>query len=344
MPKEEVIQYLEVVNPELVLTYLDHCIFKSDETSTKFIDTLINKYRESIRPWIIDYRMDMQRKYDTIEVLDISQNSENDLLEKTDLVVSRPEPAGQEPGKLGELRRKLMNLLEVCDYYTTETLSAYLLHDGLFEERAIVLGKMGNYREALMIYVHILNDLELAEQYCLKQYEKTNSIHKDSNRDVFLYLFEQCLFKPDKDELSKYFIDNDNNAISTYKLPLLLPKSVISYLKNEQNKRNLDDLDLNVQIAIAILAQHSTKINLFRAIELLEDKLPLRALDLILSPSIHHLGSKNNHTRFLRRLLKSEWLKVHEERIQVEQSNSVVITGTEICKACMKKIGKRYCF
>ncbi len=68
----------------------------------------------------------------------------------------RPEPAGQEPGELGHYRRKLMHLLEESDHYSTETLSTYLLHDGLFDERAIVMGKIGNHQEALIIYVHIL--------------------------------------------------------------------------------------------------------------------------------------------------------------------------------------------
>ena len=337
-PKDDIVQYLEAINPDLALTYLDHYIenLKWNETSTKMIDTLINKYRDSIRPLIAQYRAELQQQGNNDNRMEILNT--NDDENNTEYHYLRPEPAGQEPGKLGQLRRKLMHVLEICDYYTMETLSAYLLHDGLFEERAIVLGKMGNHREALMIYVHILNDLEMAEQYCWKQFNKAAHC-KGADRRVFYYLFEQCLRKPMRMELSKYL--NDNAASNTFKMSLLLPSSVHAYLNDERNRSILADLDLNVRIAIAILAQHSTRINLIDAIKLLDDRLPLQALYLILPPAIHHLASNHNHSRMLRRLLKSQILKVHQQRIQVEQASRVIITGTEICQACMKRIGKR---
>lgn len=338
-PKDDIVQYLESINPDLALTFLDHYIenLKWNETSTKMIDTLINKYRDSIRPLIALYRAELQQQGhndNLMEILNTTYDDEKDA----EYHYLRPEPAGQEPGKLGQLRRKLMHVLEICDYYTMETLSAYLLHDGLFEERAIVLGKMGNHREAVMIYVHILNDLEMAEQYCWKQFHRAAHC-KGADRRVFYYLFEQCLRKPMRNELSKYL--NDNTAINTFNMPLLLPSSIHAFLKDPRNQSILDNLDLNVRIAIAILAQHSTRINLIDAIESLDDRLPLQALYLILPPAIHHLSSNHNHSRMLRRLLKSQRLKVHQRRIQVEQASRVIITGTEICQACMKRIGKR---
>jgi len=36
---------------------------------------------------------------------------------------------------------------------------------GFFEERAILLGKQGRHEEALAIYVHVLHDNRMAEEY-----------------------------------------------------------------------------------------------------------------------------------------------------------------------------------
>ncbi|KAG9466579.1 hypothetical protein GDO78_016380, partial [Eleutherodactylus coqui] len=51
---------------------------------------------------------------------------------------------------------------------------------GLLEERALLLGRMGKHEQALFIYVHILKDTNMAEQYCHKHYDYA----KDGNKDV----------------------------------------------------------------------------------------------------------------------------------------------------------------
>jgi hypothetical protein len=58
-------------------------------------------------------------------------------------------------------------------------LPTYLLNDGLFEERAIVMGKIGNHKEALVIYVHMLHDMKKAEDYCERMYNKGLPENKD---------------------------------------------------------------------------------------------------------------------------------------------------------------------
>lgn len=47
-----------------------------------------------------------------------------------------------------------------------------LLHPGLYEERAIILGKLGRHEQALSIYVSVLGDIQRAKEYCDKVYQK----------------------------------------------------------------------------------------------------------------------------------------------------------------------------
>jgi len=44
----------------------------------------------------------------------------------------------------------------------------FVLFTGLFEERAIVLGKLGRHEHALAIYMSILKDVPRAVEYCDK--------------------------------------------------------------------------------------------------------------------------------------------------------------------------------
>jgi hypothetical protein len=47
--------------------------------------------------------------------------------------------------------------------YSVTTYSS-ISSTGFFEERAIVLGKLGCYEEALAIYIHVLHENRMAEE------------------------------------------------------------------------------------------------------------------------------------------------------------------------------------
>jgi len=49
---------------------------------------------------------------------------------------------------------------------------------GLFEERAIVLGRMGMHENAISIYMRTLNDVEKAMQYCDNVYHRKQEGYK----------------------------------------------------------------------------------------------------------------------------------------------------------------------
>ena len=50
---------------------------------------------------------------------------------------------------------------------------------GLFEERAILLGKVGRHEQALSIYTNILKDLPAAIEYCNICYQSDSSANKE---------------------------------------------------------------------------------------------------------------------------------------------------------------------
>ena len=51
-----------------------------------------------------------------------------------------------------------------------------------YEERAILLGRLGHHEQALAIYTHLLKDIDKALEYCHQNYS-TNNTH---NEDVSL--------------------------------------------------------------------------------------------------------------------------------------------------------------
>jgi len=64
------------------------------------------------------------------------------------------------------------------------------LNLGLFEERAILFGKLGRHAEALSIYINILNDIPAAIEYCDLCYQSQSLSSKEVG---FIVLTRKCL-------------------------------------------------------------------------------------------------------------------------------------------------------
>ena len=56
----------------------------------------------------------------------------------------------------------------------------------LFEERALLLGRVGRHDQALAIYAHVLNDPLMAEEYCKKIYDPEKEENKEVSTDISL--------------------------------------------------------------------------------------------------------------------------------------------------------------
>ena len=50
---------------------------------------------------------------------------------------------------------------------------------GFYEERALLLGRLGRHEQALAIYAHILKDTKRAEEYCRRNYARDPEANKD---------------------------------------------------------------------------------------------------------------------------------------------------------------------
>ena len=50
---------------------------------------------------------------------------------------------------------------------------------GLFEERAVLLGKLGRHEQALSIYTNILKDMPAAVEYCNICYQSDSPTNKE---------------------------------------------------------------------------------------------------------------------------------------------------------------------
>ncbi|EGG22622.1 tetratricopeptide-like helical domain-containing protein [Cavenderia fasciculata] len=101
-------------------------------------------------------------------------------------------PAASELGNLREIRLKLINFLQTSKFYLPEKMLSRFPVDDLFEERAILLSKIGRHEQALAIYAHKLKNFKMAEEYCDRVYNRDSQ----DSRDVYLNLLNVYL-KPE---------------------------------------------------------------------------------------------------------------------------------------------------
>lgn len=287
-----VLEFLRHNAPQLEIPYLEHLIhFWNDKTSF-FHTTLLLRYRQKVAPLLSKYL----------------ESIGDDV----------PCPAGQEPGELGELRLKLLDFLEISDHYTTQGLPALLLSEGLCEERAIVVGKLGQHEEALSIFIYVLNNPKRAEEYCLAVHKKK----LPNSKDIFFLLLKLYLHPP--------------NSLSSSQLQRKMSVSSASRLSNSSTHM---PINLSSKI-VKLLNEHGDKIDPLKAISELPDEFDIVRLKDYLSITLRLKLRESHDKEMFRQLIMSKFYQVQKTWIQLQKANKIVIDDGTICQVCSKKIGR----
>ncbi|XP_037097091.1 vam6/Vps39-like protein isoform X2 [Syngnathus acus] len=278
LPRDKVLNFLKEGFKELAIPYLEHIIYVWDDKGPEFHNTLIQLYLERVQGLMKQYL--------------------NSLPEGVAAVA-----AGTEKGDLGEFRNKLLSFLDISSSYEPARLISDFPFDGLLEERALLLGRMGKHEQALFIYVHILKDTRMAEEYCHSHY--SSSVEAD--KDVYLSLLRMYLSPPDA------------HCLGPIKMELSEPQA-------------------NLQAALEVLELHHSKLNTTKAIDLLPANTQIYEIRAFLESVLEEKAQRKRSNQVLKSLLQAEFLRVQEERI-FHQQVKCVITEEKTCRVCKKKIG-----
>ncbi|MED6290406.1 Vam6/Vps39-like protein [Characodon lateralis] len=278
LPRDKVLQFLKEGFEELAIPYLEHIIYVWDENGPEFHNVLIQLYLSRVQGLMKQYLYSLPEGVSAV-------------------------PAGQEKGELGQFRNKLLSFLDISTSYEPARLISDFPFDGLLEERALLLGRMGKHEQALFIYVHVLDDTRMAEEYCHRHYNSS----VEGNKDVYLSLLRMYLSPPDV------------HCLGPIKMELTEPQA-------------------NLQAALQVLEMHHSKLNTTKAINLLPANTQIREISVFLESVLEEKAQMKRCNQVLKSLLQAEFLRVQEERI-FHQQVKCVITEEKTCRVCKKKIG-----
>ncbi|CAL8302198.1 unnamed protein product [Boreogadus saida] len=278
LPRDRVLSFLREGFRELAAPYLEHIIHVWEDPRPDFHNVLVQLYLERVQGLMKQYL--------------------NSLPEGVSAVA-----AGKEEGDLGEFRSKLLDFLDMSSSYEPARLISDFPFDGLLEERALLLGRMGKHEQALFIYVHVLKDTRMAEEYCHGHYDDLT----EGNKDVYLSLLRMYLSPPDV------------HCLGPIKMELAEPQA-------------------NLQAALQVLELHHSKLNTTKAIHLLPANTQIREIRVFLESVLEERAQRKRFDQVLKSLLQAEFLRVQEERI-FHQQVKCVITEEKTCRVCKKKMG-----
>ncbi|KAK7294451.1 hypothetical protein RJT34_17340 [Clitoria ternatea] len=372
---EDIVEYLKSLcgtDPMLVLEFsmlvLESCpsqtieLFLSGNIPADMVNSYLKKHSPNMQARYLEHMLAMNENA-------ISGNLQNEMVhiylsEVLDWHADLTAQQNWDEKVYSPTRKKLLAALEGISGYNPEALLNRLPQDALYEERAILLGKMNQHELALSLYVHKLNAPELALAYCDRVYDSHQPSAKHSS-NIYLVLL-QIYLNPRKTTAS--FEKRITNLLSPQNttIPKLTStpslkgrgrgsKKIAAIEGAEDMKLSLSSTDssrsdgdadeyseggstIMLDKVLDLLSRRWDRINGAQALKLLPRETKLQDLLSFLGPLMRKSSEMHRNCSVIKSLRQSENLQVKDE-VYSQRKAVVKITSDSMCSLCNKKIG-----
>ncbi|CAM8912255.1 unnamed protein product [Rhodiola kirilowii] len=374
---EMIIEYLKplcATDPMLVLEFsmlvLESCptqtieLFLSGNIPADLVNSYLKQHAPTMQATYLELMLAMNEN-------GISGNLQNEMLQiyLSEVLDWYNELSSQEnwdEKAYSPTRKKLLSALDGISGYNPEALFKRLPTDALFEERALLLGKMNQHELALSLYVHKLHVPEMALSYCDRIFEAHQTSGKASN-NIYLTLL-QIYLNPRK--TTKNFETRITNLVSSQNTntakssPWTTARTKASRLNRKiaeiegaedmrispsgtDGSRSDGDTDdkseeggspIMFDEVLDLLSRRWDRINGAQAIRLLPKETRLQNLLPFLGPLLKKSSESNRNYSVIKSLRRSENLQVKDELYKLRKT-VVKISSDSMCSLCNKKIG-----
>lgn len=370
-----IIDYLKPLcrsDPMLVLEFSMH-VLESCPTETIELFLSGNVPADLVNSYLKQHAPNMQSTYLEL-MLSMSENGintdlQNELVqiylsEVLDWYRDLKEQQNWDEKTYSSTRRKLLSALESISGYNAEALLKRLPLDGLYEEHAILLGKMNQHQLALSLYVHRLHLPALALAYCDRVYE--TGLHQPSRSYANIYLtLLQIYLNPQRmikefEQRTTNLVPSQNmgtHRIGSAKVKGRMAKKIAEIEVADHTRVSLSSTDsgrsdgdgdgdemtegggpIMLNDALDLLSQRWDRINGAQALRLLPRETKLQSLLPFLEPLLKKSSEGRRNYAVVKSLRYSENLQVKQELYKYRQT-AVKIDGDSTCSLCRKRIG-----
>ncbi|XP_052766490.1 vam6/Vps39-like protein [Mya arenaria] len=278
LPRGHILSFLETLDtlPMIVIQYLEHVIYEWGDQTEELHQALASHLKNAVLKEYQD-----SRSFHYMPPCD-------------------RESGGKETGMLTLYRGKFLRFLNKTSLYQPDHVLTHLPMNGLFEERAVLLGRLKKHEQALGIYVYVLCKIADAEDYCIQHYE--------GHKDVYLDLLKVYLYPPK---------------------PLSLG---IQEFRREPKQKLAD--------ALAMLETHAAEINLYKAVSILPEDLTIKKLRSFLEVALEAVISQNYMCQVQKKIERQHNIQINILRRELCCKTPIKIADETDCPICKFKIGK----
>nr|XP_043607613.1 vacuolar sorting protein 39-like [Erigeron canadensis] len=371
---EMIIEYLKplcVIDPMIVLEYsmlvLESCptqtieLFLSGNIPADLVNSYLKQHAPSMQATYLELMLSMNEN-------GISGNLQSEMVQiylsevlewYADLTAQKK----WDEKVYTPARKKLLSALEGISGYTPEILLKRLPTDALFEERALLLGKMNQHELALSIYIHKLHVPDMALSYCDRVYE--SGLHQQPAKapgNIYLTLL-QIYLNPQR--TTKDIEKRINNLVSSPSPKVSwtslkgkgrgLGKKIADIEGAEDTRISLSGTDSgksdgdgdgdeeaisNIMLdeVLDVLSQRWDRVQGAQALKLLPKETKLQNLLPFLGPLLRKTSEAHRNYSVIKRLRESENLQT-KDQLYSQRKVDVKITADSMCSLCNKKIG-----
>ncbi|KAL5754650.1 hypothetical protein ACOSP7_022870 [Xanthoceras sorbifolium] len=376
---ESIIEYLKPLcgtDPILVLEFsmlvLESCptqtieLFLSGNIPADLVNSYLKQHAPSMQGRYLELMLAMNEN-------GISGNLQNEMVqiylsEVLDWYVDLSAQQRWDEKDYSPTRKKLLSALESISGYNPEPLLKRLPPDALYEERAILLGKMNQHELALSLYVHKLHVPDLALAYCDRVYESV--VHQPSAKssgNIYLTLL-QIYLNPRRttknfEKRITTLVSSQNTSTPKVGLHTAVKakggrgtKKIAAIEGAEDMRMSPSGTDssksdgdaeefseeggstIMLDEVLDLLSQRWDRINGGQALKLLPRETKLQNLIPFLGPLLRKSSEAYRNFSVIKSLRQSENLQVKDE-LYKQRKTVVKITSDSICSLCRKKIG-----
>ncbi|KVH92351.1 Citron-like protein [Cynara cardunculus var. scolymus] len=375
---EMIIDYLKPLcgsDPMLVLEYstlvLESCptqtidLFLSGNIPADLVNSYLKQHAPSLQASYLELMLSMNEN-------GISQNLQNEMVqiylsEVLDWYADLTAQKKWDEKTYTPTRKKLISALEGISEYNPDIMLKRIPADALYEERAILLGKMNQHELALSIYVHKLHLPERALSYCDRVYN--TGLHQQYGKaqgNIYLILL-QIYLNPRKTTktfekkitnlASSSSSSNSKSGWSTLKTKGRgLGKKVAQIEGAEGTRINTSIPDsgksdfetddpveegsstIMLDEVLDVLIQRWDRVHGAKALRLLPREIKLQNLLPFLGPLLRKTSEACRNFSVIKSLRQCESLQVKNE-LYIQRKAELKITSDSVCSLCNKKIG-----
>nr|XP_043618228.1 vacuolar sorting protein 39-like [Erigeron canadensis] len=336
IPADMVNSYLKEHAPSLQATYLEHMLsMNENEISPTLQNEMVQIYLSEVLDWYAD--LTARKKWD----------------EKA----------------FTPTRKKLISALQSISEYNLEVLLKRIPADAMYEERAILFGKMNQHELALSIYVHKLHLPARALSYCDRVYETgLNQQQGKARGNIYLTLLQTYLKPPKTTKSSEKRIKklvsspssgNLRGGWSSVKAKGRGLGKKIAEIEGAEDTRikasssdgarsdfDIDSDDLKeeggstimVDEVLDVLSQRWDRVPGAKALRLLPKEAKLQKLYPFLGPLMRRSSESYRNFSVIKKLRECESLQVKDE-LYIQRKAELKITAESVCSLCQKRIG-----